>query len=220
MNLPTCAYQLDAFWGDLLLSFTNGARYNPRLLAADHGRLAYCTTTQMYVPTPSVTSTPTNEATSTATPSNTPAVEPPTPTAAISSPTAGSIQRATVTPTPSATLSPVAPTPSQATPASSEEGASIARIVPSVIEQDRTDVVLTVYGTHFTPDILVYWNTTPCLTTFVSNHEIRATVPRSQITAVGGVSIYIGRGGMAETTLAGYTVTVEPYRMLVPVAQR
>jgi hypothetical protein len=40
---PPCAFQVDAFWGDLILSFQGGVRYGPRLLDDRFGGGGYCT---------------------------------------------------------------------------------------------------------------------------------------------------------------------------------
>jgi hypothetical protein len=47
---PPCAYQADAFYGDLLYSFAGGVRYNSRLLSDTEGNTGiYCT---LHCPTP------------------------------------------------------------------------------------------------------------------------------------------------------------------------
>ncbi len=45
VDIPACAYQIDLFYGDLIVSFANGARYSDRLLAAEQrGKDNYCAT--------------------------------------------------------------------------------------------------------------------------------------------------------------------------------
>lgn len=81
-RVPSCAYQLDLFYGDLLNSF-NGARYGTRLLDSDRGGSGTCTQGGARTPTLTpvleqsiATSTPTRTraavATATKTPTNSP----------------------------------------------------------------------------------------------------------------------------------------------------
>jgi hypothetical protein len=45
VNVPSCAYEADAFYGDLIVSFAGGVRYNERLLdSADGNGTNYCPT--------------------------------------------------------------------------------------------------------------------------------------------------------------------------------
>jgi LPXTG-motif cell wall-anchored protein len=122
---PPCAYQADAFWGEVITSFAGGERYGPRRLADTDGGGEYCG-----VSTP--TATP-PEATATATvpaPTDTPVppsatAGPPTETPVPPSATAGPPTETPVppsaTPLPdTATATPVPPTataiPPTATP--------------------------------------------------------------------------------------------------------
>ncbi|MGH3638416.1 MAG: hypothetical protein ACRDUX_05235 [Mycobacterium sp.] len=114
---PPCAYQADAFYGDLLLSFANGVRYGSRLLAYFHGgSTSYCSL-QCVTPVPTWTSTPTKTATPTKTPTDTktptPTNTPVNTTTATASKTPVNTTTATATKTPVNTATPTAtPTPS------------------------------------------------------------------------------------------------------------
>ena len=72
---PPCAYQVDAFYGDINYSFVGGARYGTRLLDAFHGNgdsfcAFHCVSTATPTPTPTPPNTPrpSKTATSTCTP--------------------------------------------------------------------------------------------------------------------------------------------------------
>jgi hypothetical protein len=54
---PPCAYQADAFWGEVLKSLAGGVRYGPRRLADTEGGTEYCQAVQPSA-TPSATGTP------------------------------------------------------------------------------------------------------------------------------------------------------------------
>lgn len=71
-DLPDCAWQADAFWGEVIHSFSGGVRYGPRLLGDEESRgVPYCNTTTATPVPPTETpipSTSTPMSTSTATP--------------------------------------------------------------------------------------------------------------------------------------------------------
>jgi hypothetical protein len=72
---PPCAYQADAFYGDLIESFAGGVRYGSRLRDAFHGNgTDYCTLhcAEQEPPTPTVTASPSRTATKTPTGTKTP----------------------------------------------------------------------------------------------------------------------------------------------------
>jgi hypothetical protein len=95
VNNPPCAYQSDAFYGDMIFSFAGGVRYGARILGSFHGGgTNYCTLHCQPTPPPTAASTPTVTPTSSPVPSPTK-----TPTKSCKTPTATS----TPTATPSAT---------------------------------------------------------------------------------------------------------------------
>jgi hypothetical protein len=107
---PPCAYQADAFYGDINYSFAGGVRYGSRLLDAFHGNGGdYCTLRcqplKLPTSTATVTKTPTNTVppSPTKTPTNTPV--PPTATKTCSP--------APVTPSKTPTKTPISPTPTK-----------------------------------------------------------------------------------------------------------
>jgi hypothetical protein len=91
---PPCAYQADAFWGDVITSFAGGQRYGPRRLADSDGGTDYCGVSQPSA-TPSPTGTPAAPPTDTPVPptdtpvppTNTPVPPSATPTLPVKGPT-------------------------------------------------------------------------------------------------------------------------------------
>ena len=55
---PPCAFQVDAFYGSLIMSFANGDRYDTRLLAAAHGNTYNYCQQQCVTPVSTRTCTP------------------------------------------------------------------------------------------------------------------------------------------------------------------
>jgi len=92
--------------------------------------------------------------------------------------------------TPSATFSP-APTLSGISPASAPVGSP--------------GFTLTVNGANFVPGSVVQWNGAPLATTFVSNAQLTAAVPASNLTAVASIAITVVNPDGNTTAAATFT---------------
>ena len=137
VNAPPCAFQDDAFYGDLLTSFAGGVRYATRILASNQiGGTLYCalhclptaipTNTPTNTPTSTPTSTPTGTPTNspTGTPTRTPSATS-TPASAPTSTPTGTPTRTptgTVTSTPTRTPTPTATSTATATATATPTG--------------------------------------------------------------------------------------------------
>ncbi len=97
VNNPPCAYQSDAYFGNVIFSFAGGVRYGARILDSDQGPGLFCTVRCL----PTASPTPTNVATATKTP---------TPVPPTSTPTKTPTNTPTNTPTKTPTNTPVPPT--------------------------------------------------------------------------------------------------------------
>jgi hypothetical protein len=122
---PPCAYQGDAFWGDLITSFQGGVRYGERRLADTDGVNTELCVRQTPTETPvALTETPVPPSATSVPPSNTPM--PPTATNTVVPPTA------TNTPVPpSATSVPPSSTPVPPTATSTAVPPSATSVPPS-----------------------------------------------------------------------------------------
>lgn len=74
VNNPPCAFQSDAFYGDVIFSFAGGVRYGSRILASNTAGGGFCTLHCLPTPTNTPTNAPSN--TPTKTPTNTPTKTP------------------------------------------------------------------------------------------------------------------------------------------------
>jgi hypothetical protein len=82
---PPCAYQADAFWGEVIRSFAGGQRYGPRRLADTEGGTEYCQAIKPSA-TPTATSVPPTETPLPPTATSVPPTETPLPPTATSVP--------------------------------------------------------------------------------------------------------------------------------------
>ena len=79
---------------------------------------------------------------------------------------------------------------------------------------DTLPISLTVTGSNFLSQSVVYWNSTALSTTFVSSTDVTATIPSSDLTSVGSASITVTTpplGGGTSTALP-FTVVGAPPR--------
>jgi hypothetical protein len=128
VNNPPCAYQADAFYGDLIISFAGGVRYGDRRLDDTDGGHGFCSTV---CPTPSATATgtvvPPKE---TPTETGTPGKGTPTDTATVTP--ISTVPGATATPPPptdTATVTPISTVPgATATPPPPTDTATVTPI--------------------------------------------------------------------------------------------
>jgi uncharacterized repeat protein (TIGR02543 family) len=100
----------------------------------------------------------------------------------------------------------------------------ITSLSPTTITVGSPDFVLTVNGTNFINISVVQWNGTSLTTTFVSSERLLATVPASNITAAGAISITVvnpAPGGGVSNVLF-FTVVIRPatigdYKLYLPL---
>jgi hypothetical protein len=68
---------------------------------------------------------------------------------------------------------------------------SVASLAPSTAAAGGADFTLTVNGHHFDSNAVVVWNGTPLTTSFVSNAQLTASVPSSDITNPGPAEVFV-----------------------------
>jgi hypothetical protein len=72
----------------------------------------------------------------------------------------------------------------------------IAQLTPSSTTAGDAAFVLTVTGTGFGTDSVVYWGTMPLMTAYASTTQVTADVPATDIANMGTVQVYVHSGGM------------------------
>jgi hypothetical protein len=72
---------------------------------------------------------------------------------------------------------------------------TIAALSPDSVNAGSSQFVLTVNGTGFANNSVVYWNAARVATTYMSAGQLTATVPATDIAAAGMVSVYVNSPG-------------------------
>lgn len=72
---------------------------------------------------------------------------------------------------------------------------TIAMLAPDNATAGSGDFTLTVNGTAFANNSVVYWNGTTVTTAFVSVGQLTASIPGADIAAAGTVSVYVHTPG-------------------------
>ena len=72
---------------------------------------------------------------------------------------------------------------------------SITQLMPGSTPANGPAFTLTVDGTAFGSDAVVYWGTTPQSSAYVAASRVTAQIPAADIANAGTVSVYVRSGG-------------------------
>ena len=82
---------------------------------------------------------------------------------------------------------------------------TITQLSPSSIAAGGPAFTLTIEGTGFGTDSLVYWGTTTRTTTYVNTTQVTATIMADDIMNAGMVQVYVHTGG-ANSNAMSFTI--------------
>jgi hypothetical protein len=77
----------------------------------------------------------------------------------------------------------------------------MSEIVPTTATAGASGFMLTVDGSGFSSNAIVYWNSMALGTTFVSGNQLVAAVPASQVAMPATVQVYVNSNGMASNMM-------------------
>ena len=77
----------------------------------------------------------------------------------------------------------------------------MSQIVPTSITAGRAAFMLTVNGSGFASNSVVYWNSMALGTTFISVSQLVAGVPASDVVMPATVRVYVNSNGMASNMM-------------------
>lgn len=77
----------------------------------------------------------------------------------------------------------------------------MSQIVPSMATAGTSGFMLTVNGSGFSSNSVVYWNSTALGTQFVSGNQLVAGVPAGEVAMPATVQVYVNSNGMASNML-------------------
>ena len=85
---------------------------------------------------------------------------------------------------------------------------SITALTPDTVPVDSVPFMLTVNGSNFGTDAIVFWNGTPLNTRFVTSSQIVATLTDTNLMFAGLIPVYVRTGGLNSNTV-DFNVTVQ-----------
>ena len=72
----------------------------------------------------------------------------------------------------------------------------ISSLSPNSVSAGSTSFAMTINGSQFGTDSVVYWNAQPTGTMFVSSKQVVADVPAAEVAAPATVPVYVRTAGM------------------------
>jgi IPT/TIG domain len=85
---------------------------------------------------------------------------------------------------------------------------SITTLTPESVPVNSVPFTITVNGSNFGTDALVFWNGTPQFTIFVTPNQLMANVTDTDLSFAGLVPIYVRTGGLNSNTV-NFNVAVQ-----------
>jgi hypothetical protein len=77
----------------------------------------------------------------------------------------------------------------------------MSQIVPNTTTAGTAGFMLTVNGSGFSSNSVVYWNSMALGTSFISGNQLVASVPASEVAMAATVQVYVNSNGMASNML-------------------
>jgi hypothetical protein len=78
---------------------------------------------------------------------------------------------------------------------------AVTTLTPNSVPVNSVPFTMTINGTNFTTDAVVFWNNTPQFTTFITSKQLMATVTEDDLMFWGLVPVYVRTGGMNSNTV-------------------
>jgi IPT/TIG domain len=85
---------------------------------------------------------------------------------------------------------------------------SITTLAPESVPVNSVPFTMTINGSNFGTDALVFWHGTPQFTIFVTPNQLMARVTDTDLLFAGLVPIYVRTGGLNSNTV-NFNVTVQ-----------
>jgi len=78
---------------------------------------------------------------------------------------------------------------------------AIETLTPDSVPVNSVPFTMTINGSNFTTDAVVFWNGTPQFTIFVTSKQLMANVTATDLLFAGLVPIYVRTGGLNSNTV-------------------
>jgi IPT/TIG domain len=78
---------------------------------------------------------------------------------------------------------------------------AITTLTPNSVPVNSVPFTMTINGSNFTKDAVVFWNNAPQFTTFVTSNQLMSTVTAEDLMFWGPIPVYVRTGGMNSNTV-------------------
>lgn len=78
---------------------------------------------------------------------------------------------------------------------------SITTLTPGSVPDNSVPFTMTINGSNFLPDAVVFWQGTPQSTLFVTPNQLMVKVTAADLTLMGMVPVYVRTGGQNSNTI-------------------
>lgn len=78
---------------------------------------------------------------------------------------------------------------------------TMTALSPSSAKVGSAGFTMTVNGSNFGTDAVVYWNMTVLATTYISGNQVMANVPSTDLMTSGMIPVYVRTGGQNSNTM-------------------
>jgi hypothetical protein len=85
---------------------------------------------------------------------------------------------------------------------------SITELTPDSVPVDSVPFIVTVNGSNFDPDAIIFWNGTPLSTRFVTPMQLLGVLTDTDLMFAGLVPVYVRTAGLNSNTV-DFDVTVQ-----------
>jgi trimeric autotransporter adhesin len=85
---------------------------------------------------------------------------------------------------------------------------SIAELSPASVPVNSVPFTMTVDGTNFGPDAIVFWNGTALRTTFVTSNQLMATLTDEDLLFAGLIPVYVRTAALNSNTVT-FDLTIQ-----------
>jgi hypothetical protein len=78
---------------------------------------------------------------------------------------------------------------------------AVTTLIPNSVPVNSVAFTMTINGSNFTTDAVVFWNNAPQFTTFVTSNQLMVAVTAEDLMFWGMVPVYVRTGGMNSNTV-------------------
>ena len=78
---------------------------------------------------------------------------------------------------------------------------SISALTPDTVPVNSVPFTMTIDGSNFGPDAVIFWNGTPLSTRYITSNQLMAALTDTNLMYWGMIPVYVRTGGMNSNTM-------------------